>query len=557
MQLARVQVLLTAVLTLGPAVFASFAQQTPPDLILFNGKIYTSNPHQPYAQALAISGERIVAVGSSKEIASLAGSNTKQIDVGGRTVIPGFNDAHEHIGLSPERYSLPLNGMDPQWKDVTAAISAAIAKVPKGTWIKGSIGVSVLEDPQATRTALDKLAPDNPVILLVWTGHSSVMNTLALRKLGISEDELNPEGGQYVRGKTDGRLTGQVLEFAQFQVAKRFSELTSNEDAQHQLAEYFDQSARWGVTTVQNMSVPVTQARLAALLAKEPPPIRVRLIWFGYTNHHGRLTTEGHAPPVPQVPLLTLSGAKWILDGTPVEYSCAMKKPYADRPATTGTPDFTEKEMEDILRESLKNNDQLMVHICGDRTTEDFLNAMDATGGKKIWSGRRVRIEHGDGLTPDLIARAHELNVVVVQNPTHLALPELMLKRDGPDQMNRLQPLRSLLDAGIPLAIGSDGPDNPYLNIMLASIEPARPKEAITREQAVTAYTLTSAFAEFAEKDKGSIEPGKLADLAVLSQDIFTIPASALPATESVLTLVGGKIIYHAPAIENSTLAIK
>jgi predicted amidohydrolase YtcJ len=132
-----------------------------------------------------------------------------------------------------------------------------------------------------------------------------------------------------------------------------------------------------------------------------------------------------------------------------------------------------------------------------------------------------------------------------------------MLKRDGPDQMNRLQPLRSLLDAGIPLAIGSDGPDNPYLNIMLASIEPARPKEAITREQAVTAYTLTSAFAEFAEKDKGSIEPGKLADLAVLSQDIFTIPASALPATESVLTLVGGKIIYHAPAIENSTLAIK
>jgi len=150
---------------------------------------------------------------------------------------------------------------------------------------------------------------------------------------------------------------------------------------------------------------------------------------------------------------------------------------------------------------------------------------------------------------PDLIPRAKELGVIVVENPTHLALRDLLLKRYGPERTQQMFPFRSLLDAGIPLAFGSDGPNNPYVNIMLASIYPGKPKEALTREQAVIAYTLTSAYAEFAEKDKGSLEPGKLADLAVLSQDIFTIPPHDLPKTESVLTLVGGKVVYDAHAV--------
>jgi predicted amidohydrolase YtcJ len=142
-----------------------------------------------------------------------------------------------------------------------------------------------------------------------------------------------------------------------------------------------------------------------------------------------------------------------------------------------------------------------------------------------------------------------ELGVVVVQNPTHLGIGELFLKRFGPERADQLLPLRSLLEARVPLAFGSDGPNNPYLNIMLASVDPARPREAITREQAVIAYTLTAAYAEFAEKDKGSLEPGKLADLAVLSQDIFRVPPPELPKTESVLTMVGGKIVYDAKVL--------
>jgi predicted amidohydrolase YtcJ len=166
-----------------------------------------------------------------------------------------------------------------------------------------------------------------------------------------------------------------------------------------------------------------------------------------------------------------------------------------------------------------------------------MLDAMQKNGGVMTWAGRRVRFEHGEGLTPDELPRIRAMGIVVVENPTHLA-HHLKLARS--------QLLKSFLDAGIPLALGSDsgGSVNPYRDIMLASTHPDRPGEAITREQAVIAYTLTSAYAEFAERDKGSLVPGKLADIAVLSQDIFTVPNDDLPKTVAILTMVGGKVIY-------------
>jgi len=163
-----------------------------------------------------------------------------------------------------------------------------------------------------------------------------------------------------------------------------------------------------------------------------------------------------------------------------------------------------------------------------------------------------VRFEHADALTPDLMPRARDLGIVVVQNPTHFAPSSLSPDLRGVSERLKLQSFRSLLNAGIPLAIGSDGPTNPYLNIRFASTDPDRPEEAITREQAVSAYTLGSAYAEFAEKEKGSLVPGKLADLTVLSQDIFTIPASELPKTEAVLTFVGGKVVYDARVLSGN-----
>jgi predicted amidohydrolase YtcJ len=191
----------------------------------------------------------------------------------------------------------------------------------------------------------------------------------------------------------------------------------------------------------------------------------------------------------------------------------------------------------------------LLLHLSAYPAAAATLNAMQSAGGARVWAKERVRFEHSDGLTPDLIPRVKELRIVVVQNPTHLAIGNLNPDLGGVFEKVRAQPLRSLLAAGIPVALGSDGPTDPYLNIMLASLHPNRPSEAISREQALIAYTLTSAYAEFAERDKGSLEPEKLADLAVLSQDIFTVDTSDLPKTESVLTMLNGKVVYDAGVV--------
>ncbi len=301
------------------------------------------------------------------------------------------------------------------------------------------------------------------------------------------------------------------------------------------------------------MSNAMTPERCIALLQKVPTLIRIRVIRMPETTPAGRNIHEGRPAPAISNPLITVSGTKWMLDGTPLERTFEARDAAlhrSDVPFEALFSDlaltFPPAEMQKMLRESLQENDQLIVHVFGYNSTAAMLHAMETAGGKSVWAGRRVRFEHGDGLFPDLIPRAKELDVVVVQNPSHLSVgtifPGLTLEH--------AQPLRSLLVAGIPVALGSDGPTNPYLSIMLASLHPNRSSEAITREQAVIAYTLGSAYAEFAEKDKGSLEPGKLADLAVLSQDIFTVSASDLPKTYSLLTFVGGKIVYDANVIK-------
>lgn len=538
---------------LGPLALTLLAsllpgQQSPPDLILLNGKIFTSDSAHPYVEALAIRGERLVATGTAEKIRSLAGPQTKQIDLGGRVVIPGINDAHHHCGFEPAGFHLRFKSMEPAWAEVAEEVAAAVAKTPKGTLIHGEIGPVAFLDSQANRASLDKIAPDHPVMLDTWAQHGGVLNSAAFAKFGVKEDVRDPVAGHFVRS-ADGKLTGVVYEYAKFQINRRRSDMATEEEALEQAREFFQDAVKLGITSVQDMSLPGGAERCVMVSKKAPTPIRMRVIRMAGTTEEGRDKTEGRALPHHSAPLITVSGTKWLLDGSPIERTAALRKPYADLPSTSGEPDFPEKEMEEMLRESLQNDDQLLVHAVGDRATEMFLNAMDATGGEKVWVGKRVRIEHGDGIMPELIARVKEMRLIVVQNPTHLALRELFLKRFGVERANQMQPMRSLLDAGILLALGSDGPNNPYLNIMLASIYPGKPQQAITREQAVIAYTLTAAYAEFAEKDKGSLEPGKFADLAVLSQDIFSVPPHELPKTESVLTMVGGKIVFDAKAL--------
>jgi predicted amidohydrolase YtcJ len=272
-----------------------------------------------------------------------------------------------------------------------------------------------------------------------------------------------------------------------------------------------------------------------------PAAIRIRMIRIPISDTASRDNREGAGIPAAsnERPLSILSGTKWILDGTPVEQGAAVRTPYPGGGTNTGKLDFPPDELKVIMKEAFESKEQTLLHVAGDRTAAAVFDAMRAAGPPEEWRKKRMRFEHGDGLHPDLIAMAKEFGVVVVINPTHI-----MAKSRYP--AGPYMPAKSLIKAGIPIAIGSDDARNPGLNIQLATTMPGNPTEAMTREEAVDAYTRGAAYAELMENDKGTIAIGKLADLAILSQDIFRVPADALPETTSVLTIVDGKIAYDA-----------
>ncbi len=530
---------------------SSTSLAAPPDLLLTNGHLFTADPTKPWAEALAISGNRIVAVGTSSELSALAGPATTRIDLDGHLVVPGFNDAHFHHTPNPSGQTLALPFPEPTWNEVLAALPLAAKNAAAGSWIYGTIGSLVVNDPQASRADLDRLAPGHPVLLESWFGHGEVFSTQAMRRLNIAEDEPDPLGGRWVREPNSRRITGKSFEYAKWKPLRRLADSCSDAEIIASLHALADQAAQFGITSIQNMTL-VSLDRYVKLLADASFAIRMRVIRFPSTSVGGRDTDAGSTLPAhpANAPLVTLSGTKWILDGTPLERGMAIRSEYKDRPAWSGALNFPQAEVRAMLADAAADTDQWLFHAGGDQTVAELLNAIAQTDpGTTPWSARRVRIEHGDGLLADLVPLAKKLGVVVVQNPTHFDLAMTHLQ-DRFGSETKYQPLRSLLDAGIPIALGSDGPMSPGLNLMFAVIHPTQPSEALTLDQALTAYTSGSAYAEFAEREKGSLSPGKLADLAVLSQDLFNIPPSQFPATRSVMTLVDGKIVYDAAVLK-------
>jgi predicted amidohydrolase YtcJ len=524
------------------------AQEAKPDTVLLNGKIFTGVASRPYVQAVAIRGERIVATGDTKTIQAMAGPKTNAIDLHGGMAIPGINDAHHHFQLGPPEVDVDLHAMNPTWAQVKDGIVTAIAKNPPNSLISVSIGFKVFGDTSVDRDALDQIAPHNPVSLGTFTGHGMILNSAGLRFYNISEHQPDPLGGHFERD-AKGRLTGTLREYAIMNIERAAADRVPDSAAIAQLRQQLDEEAKYGVTSIQELSNSMAPSRAVSLLGTIPTQIRIRVVRMPGTTAAGRDIDEGKGVPAHPASLITVSGSKWLADGVGVEGTFTPRgewkipaKPPFDSLVTNLPLEFPQREYRAMLQESIKNNDQLLLHASGNRSVETILDAIDASGGKSVWNGRRLRFEHGDGIYPDQFARIQQDGIVVVQNPIHFA----PIVPPGVVAFEKAQPLKSLLAAGIPLALGSDAPPNPYLDIMFATNPGNRPSEGITREQAVTAYTLTSAYAEFQEKEKGTIEPGKLADIAVLSQDIFTVPTPELPKTVSVLTMVGGKVVYKA-----------
>lgn len=525
-----------------------------PDLILIKGKVFTADSLNPFAEALAIRGDRILAVGTTISIQKLAGPQTKTIDLGGRTVIPGINDAHDHIGYGAPvsrfiNFAAPMLP-GPALQQLVDSLKVAVTEVPKGTVIQGHLGLQLIEDKTARRNLLDKIAPDHPVILNAPWGHGTIVNTAALRLLGIGDTADNPLGGWYERETGSQRITGLLAEYGEFGVLRQWHNTLPQKVMEGVFRQYCENALRMGITSVQHMATSLDLNQTVAVLNAINSPLRVRVIRFPGTTSNGR-QLKGWTRQYPDKAQLQVSGMKWILDGTPLERGAHMRTPYADSSGWSGRANMPPDTVRRILQEGYASREQLLLHIVGDSTPNTVLQLMRSVGNALQWYKKRVRFEHADGLMPDLWRHSKELGIVAVINPSHFMFADINHKRVGEERAKQYQPFRSLMEAGIPVAIGSDGPNNPFLNIMFAAMHPTNPKEAVTREQAITAYTIGSAYAEFKENEKGMLRKGMLADLAVLSHDIFLVPLEALPGTSSELTIIGGKIVYTASGFEN------
>lgn len=519
-----------------------------PDLILTHGKIFTADSSRPYAEAVAIRGGRIQAVGTTVAISKLAGASTRKMDLQGRTVIPGINDAHDHMGHGAVggrfiAFNAPvLPG--PSLPQLLDSLAVVVRGVPAGTVIRGHMGLLLIEDSAARRAALDRVAPHHPVILQAPWGHGTLVNTKAMQLLRISETEADPVGGHFERLAGTDTVSGLLQEYAETSFLRNWTMTLPDSELEAAYRAYGAEALRLGITTVQNMATNLELDKTVSLLQRLQLPLRIRVIRFPGTTTHGR-QLAAWSRQYPATPTLRVEGMKWIIDATPLERGAFMRAAYADKQGWKGQLNWPADTLRAMLKEGLSGREQLLLHVVGDATPGVVLDQMERLADARTWKRHRLRFEHADGLLPDQWGRTRAMGVVVVVNPSHFMFADVNHARLGSERAAHFQPLGSLLKAGIPVAIGSDGPNNPYLNIMFAALHPTNPAEAISREQSLIAYTRGSAYAEGMEAVKGMIRPGMLADLAVLSQDIFTVPLDTLPQTASVLTIIGGKIVYN------------
>jgi predicted amidohydrolase YtcJ len=444
-----------------------------------------------------------------------------------------------------DKLSLP---MDPTIDQIADALRGQIKTSPPDRLVTGDFGEIAWGNPSFTRAWLDGVAPGHAVMLTAFTGHGTLLNSKALQLVGIDDSIQNPDGGVFVRDER-GRLNGRLEEYAQYLANHRLALKADAAEVVRIYRQFASEASAWGITSTQLLGDALPIAEASRRLVEAKIPIRMKV--FRFPMREAGAETMDSRPPLPPQPspLVDARGMKWILDGTPIERLGFMREPYTDAPGDQGRINLPQSRIDEFVGWAYGSEDLLAVHAFGDAAIEAYVAAVERAGRPEVWRDKRPRIEHGDMMAPDLIPRVKAMGMLLVQNPTHFMFPAIFIQRYGAERLAWMQPMKSILKAGIPLAIGSDGATNPFLNILAASTHPTNPKEAITREEAVTAYTTGAAFAEFKEKEKGQLAPGMLADLAVLSADVFTAPAGEMEGIKSVLTMLGGRIVHETGAV--------
>ena len=554
---------LIAALTL--IAFCSAAHAKQASVILVNGKVWTENPALPIAHAVALDGNTILAVGDDATIRKLAGPDTKVIDLHGRLLLPGFNDAHVHFldgGAS-------LISVELGTANSPAEFTARIAKFAKtrapGSWLRNGNWDHQRWNPPnlPTHQLIDDATGDHPVLLWRTDGHMALANALALKLAGIDRSTKDPPGGEIVRDK-DGNPTGILKDSATALVMRVMPPLSAAE--QDQAMEAASTKPRsHGITSVQN---------LADTPEDESQPEAFRE--FQKFEREGKLTVriyqgvrvrdwKMYADPGIVAPfgssLLRIGNLKAFADGALGSETAWMDEPFANNPSNRGlaSPDLLDMEkFYGEMRAADKAGLQLTIHAIGDHAIHTILDLYERLEKDNGPADRRPRIEHVQHIHPADYPRFAKLGVIASMQPYHAIDDGRWAEKViGPERAHSSYAWKSLLDAGATLAFGSDwavAPLDAVMGIYAATTRQTLdgknpggwiPEQRITVAQAVHAYTVAPAFAEHQEKVKGSIEPGKLADLVILSDDIFSIAPEKIQNTKVDLTIFDGRVIYE------------
>jgi predicted amidohydrolase YtcJ len=497
--------------------------QPPPDLILHNGRVWTGDTGQPQAEAIAIRQGAIIGVGSDAGVLASRGPQTRTMDLLGRRVIPGVNDAHDHGGSAPpgvEVHTHPPAQANPPLSVLLDSLSRAAESAPIGTWLFATAGPAVMGNPAETLRGIDGIGTDHPIAIQAWWGHGLILNKVAQAWAGVSGAMPDPLGGWLDRD-AQGRFTGRLDEYAGHAVWRRLSRVSPPEVHVRAFRAYAAQRLSQGVTSVQIMTTSQPPLALATTVSAAQAKIGVRLIHFVIPDE------DGVKPLRPRrIDARTrIDGIKYVLDGTPIDQFAYQTADYSGRPNWRGRLNFDRAFIAARLKDALSDDQQLLFHVVGSASAGVVLDLMAGIAPAPAWATKRVRLEHANGIVGDNITRARDFGVVIAQGrPT--------------------SPYRSWLRGGVPVAYGSDTDFAPWM--MFKAMTAPLNSENVTREEALTILTSGSAWSERMEHRKGRISPGYQADLAVLSQDVLTCPADALDQTTSVLTIVGGEIAHNA-----------
>jgi len=531
------------------------ARRMEPELILFHGNMITVDAAQPRAEAVAIADGRFIAVGTDDDIRALATAGTRKIDLEGKTVLPGFIDAHSHPAASGRQH---LREVDCDLRTIDAiqkAIRERAAKTPPGKWVLGFKydDTKTAEGRKLTRQDLDAAAPDHPVFIGHRGGHTAYVNSKALRAAGVKEDEPDPAGGKFDRDPATGKLTGGLRERATEPFAKVIPATFTPDDYREGVKLISRMMARTGVTSVHD-AYGSPEDLHAYQTAREAGELSVRIYCLIGYMHIDRMIAAGVRSGLGDE-WVRVGAMKMTHDGSISERTARLSQPYVGRPDDFGIIVMKEDEMYGYARRAHENGWQIGIHSNGDVAIDATLRLYERLQREHPRRDPRFRIEHCTLINDGLVRRIHAIGAIPTPFSTYVYYHGEKMREYGAERLNSMFALRSFIDAGIRPTQASDYPPGPFEPMMALQSMVTRtdmkgnvwgPRQRITIGEAIRVGTLHGAYASFEEKLKGSIEPGKLADLVVLGRDPTRVDPMSIVEIPVERTMAGGRWVWES-----------